>query len=148
MGYMGFGCMAPTSKGCCLSIGELCCCAGTCKSATCCDDDGCVASTSKCCCCLAHGEVPPSNTPGVGCGPAMFCAKWNEDSTNPYEQEEMLPLDEPRNGHVLRRWLDRTHDQVVLLCYRCILPCRENAGLRLLQLYDVLQELARDDVER
>merc|ERR1712203_1027444 len=63
----GFGCMAPKSKGCCLSIGELCCCAGTCKSATCCDDDGCVASTSKCCCCLAHGEVPPSNTPGIGC---------------------------------------------------------------------------------
>jgi len=62
--------------------------------------------------------------------------------------EAVLPLDEPRNGHVLRRWLDRTHDQVVLLCYRCILPCRENAGLRLLQLYDVLQELARDDVER
>merc|ERR1711920_1049985 len=83
---------APTSKGCCLSIGELCCCAGTCKSATCCDDDGCVASTSKCCCCLAHGEVPPSNTPGVGCGPAMLCAKWNEDSTNPYEQEEMSLL--------------------------------------------------------
>merc|ERR1712037_363100 len=61
-------------------------------SATCCDDDGCVASTSKCCCCLAHGEVPPSNTPGVGCGPAMLCAKWNEDSTNPYEQEEMSLL--------------------------------------------------------
>merc|ERR1712151_557141 len=90
--YMGFGCMAPTSKGCCLSIGELCCCAGTCKSATCCDDDGCVASTTKCCCCLVHGEVPPSNTPGVGCGPAMWCSKWNEDSTNPYEQEEMSLL--------------------------------------------------------
>merc|ERR1711874_271776 len=41
------------------------------KSATCCDGDGCVAATVKCCCSLFHAEIPPSNTPGCGCGPLM-----------------------------------------------------------------------------
>merc|ERR1712113_774186 len=35
--YGGCGCINPCEKGCCLAIGEVCCCAGTCKSATCCD---------------------------------------------------------------------------------------------------------------
>jgi hypothetical protein len=92
--YAGFGCMSPTTKGCCLSIGELCCCAGTCKSATCCDGDGCCATTIKCCCNLFHCEVPPSNTPGCGFSP-MLCggniADRSEEDINalgPREREE------------------------------------------------------------
>merc|ERR1711972_559640 len=60
--YAGIGCMGFSPANC-LYVGELCCCAGTCKSATCCDDDGCMGATAKCCCCLTHVECPPSNTP-------------------------------------------------------------------------------------
>jgi len=67
--YAGVGCMSPSSKGCCMCIGELCCFAGTCKSATCCDGDGCLAATIKCFCSVFHAECPPSLTPGIGCGP-------------------------------------------------------------------------------
>merc|ERR1712032_1459245 len=74
-----------------LCIGEVCCCAGTCKSATCCDGDGCVAATVKCCCSLFHGEIPPSNTPGCGCGPLMCGGNLDpsrRDALSPREQEE------------------------------------------------------------
>jgi len=89
--YMGIGCMSPTEKGCCLAIGEVCCCAGSCKSATCCDGDGCIAATIKCCCSLFHGEIPPSNTPGFGCGPMMCGGNLDRDPSelNPREQEEL-----------------------------------------------------------
>merc|ERR1719229_903679 len=39
----------------CFCTGEVCCIGGTAKSA--------------CCCCLLGFEVPPDNTPGIGCGP-------------------------------------------------------------------------------
>merc|ERR1711920_1036511 len=93
--YAGCGCMSPLEKGCCLAIGEVCCCAGTCKSATCCDGDGCIAATIKCCCSLFHGEIPPSNTPGCGCGPMMCGGNLDRDGTDelsPMEQEELQLL--------------------------------------------------------
>merc|ERR1712244_117082 len=78
-------------EGCCLAIGEVCCCAGTCKSASCCDGDGCIAATIKCCCNLFHGEIPPSNTPGCGCGPMMCGGNLDRDPSElgPREQEEL-----------------------------------------------------------
>merc|ERR1719412_3374607 len=86
--------MSPTDKGCCLSIGEVCCCAGTCKSATCCDGDGCIAATIKCCCSLFHCEVPPSNTPGCGFGPMMCGGNLDRDPSelSPMEKEELEML--------------------------------------------------------
>lgn len=89
--FAGCGCMNPLSKGCCLQIGELCCLAGTCKSASCYDEDGCVAFTNKCCCALCHMEIPPSNTPGCGCGPLMCCGNLQQDRVarlSPSEKEE------------------------------------------------------------
>mmetsp|Transcript_123119 Transcript_123119/g.348888 ORF Transcript_123119/g.348888 Transcript_123119/m.348888 type:complete len:253 (+) Transcript_123119:128-886(+) len=91
--YGGCGCLGPLNKGCCLQIGEVCCCAGTCKSATCCDGDGLLAATIKCCCALWHSEIPPSNTPG--CGVCNFMCGGNLDRDpheldgNPNEQEEL-----------------------------------------------------------
>lgn len=63
----GLGCLSPTREGCCLNIGQCCCCAGTCRDAACWDNDGIVASTVKICCCVWHSELPPSMTPGIGC---------------------------------------------------------------------------------
>jgi len=53
----------------CFCTGEVCCIGGTAKSAGCWDQDGCCALSTKCCCCLLGFEVPPDNTPGIGCGP-------------------------------------------------------------------------------
>jgi len=90
--YAGCGCIPnPFDKGVVLCIGEVCCCAGTCKSATCFDGDGCVAATIKCCCSLFHAEIPPSNTPGCGCGPLMCGGNLDperRDGLSPREQEE------------------------------------------------------------
>jgi len=92
--YGGCGCINPFEKGCCLAIGEVCCCAGTCKSATCCDGDGCIAATIKCCCSLFHGEIPPSNTPGCGFGPLMCGGNLDRDPSelSAMEKEELEML--------------------------------------------------------
>merc|ERR1712038_1715086 len=91
--YAGCGCIPnPCDNGVILCIGEVCCCAGTCKSATCCDGDGCVAATIKCCCSLFHGEIPPSNTPGCGCGPLMCGGNLDREGTDdlpPQEKDEL-----------------------------------------------------------
>merc|ERR1712045_934424 len=64
------------------------------KSATCCDGDGCIAATIKCCCSLFHGEIPPSNTPGCGCGPLMCGGNLDRDPSelSAMEQEELEML--------------------------------------------------------
>lgn len=69
----GLGCLGPFREGCCVSIGQLCCCAGTCRDAVCWDEDGYVASTIKICCCVWHSEIPPSMTPGCGCAGCYYC---------------------------------------------------------------------------
>merc|ERR1712113_157049 len=53
--------------------------------------DGCIAATIKCCCSLFHGEIPPSNTPGCGCGPMMCGGNLDRDASElgPSEQEEL-----------------------------------------------------------
>jgi hypothetical protein len=74
----GLGCLGPFREGCCVCIGQLCCCAGSCRDAVCWDNDGCLASTIKICCCVWHSEVPPSMTPGIGCGRPFggcFCCR-------------------------------------------------------------------------
>mmetsp|Transcript_4889 Transcript_4889/g.9961 ORF Transcript_4889/g.9961 Transcript_4889/m.9961 type:complete len:239 (+) Transcript_4889:42-758(+) len=92
--YCGAGCMVPTEKACCLSVGECCCCAGTVKSATPCDGDGLAAQTVKLACWLTHCECPPSNTPGIGCGPFMCCGNLDRDPVelSPQEREELQLL--------------------------------------------------------
>jgi len=93
--FFGCGCLGPLDKGCILNIGEICCCAGTCKSATCCDEDGCFALTTKCWCALTHTECPPSNTPGIGCGPFLMAGNLDRSDAkdlSPTEQEELYLL--------------------------------------------------------
>jgi hypothetical protein len=96
----GLGCLSPFREGCCLNIGQCCCCAGTCRDAACWDNDGIMASTVKICCCVWHSECPPSMTPGCGCcgypfSGCFFCKNMpppnileNPRGLDPNEREE------------------------------------------------------------
>merc|ERR1712176_1202425 len=64
--YAGIGCDGLDLP-CWFVVGEVCCVGGTAMVVPCFDEDGYFALTSKCFCCIAGIEVPPDNTPGIGC---------------------------------------------------------------------------------
>lgn len=87
----GAGCLSPFREGCCLNIGQCCCCAGTCRDAVCWDEDGLVASTIKVCCCVWHSEVPPSMTPGCGCAGCFCCGRMPPDNILEMDPNALSP---------------------------------------------------------